>query len=99
MNSAFSLLFEQKTKFLYASFVLFATAFGMNLVLFPALLQANNIKPATISYTFVFETIGIITASLGFSYLNLKLKPWRIFVSAIITYTSLVLLIYFTANN
>lgn len=99
MNSVFSLLFGQKTKFLYVSFVLFATAFGMNLVLFPALLQANNIKPATISYTFVFETIGIITASLGFSYLNLKLKPWRIFVSAIITYTSLVLLIYFTANN
>jgi len=99
MNSAFSLLFEQKTKFLYASFVFFATAFGMNLVLFPALLQANNIKPATISYTFVFETIGIIIASLSFSYLALRLKPWRIFALAVIVYAFLVLLIYFTANN
>ena len=55
MNAIFSLLFLDRTKFLYVSFVLFATAFGMNLVLFPALLQANNIKPATISYTFVFH--------------------------------------------
>ncbi len=99
MNAIFSLLFLDRTKFLYVSFVLFATAFGMNLVLFPALLQANNIKPATISYTFVFETVGIITSSLSFYYVVMRFKPWRTFALAIIVYALVVLFIYFTVNN
>jgi MFS family permease len=99
MNSTFFLLFSSPAKFLYASFVLFATAFSMDLVLFPALLQEQNIRASTISYAFVFETIGIITASLSFYYVVVRLKPWRTFTLAIIIYALVVLLIYFTVNN
>ncbi len=99
MSFNLSLLFLHKTKFLYASFVLFATAFGMNLVIFPGLLQASHIKASTISYTFLAETAGIILASLCFSYLASKLKPWRMFFLAIVFYAILVLLIYFMTSN
>ena len=99
MSFNLSLLFLHKTRFLYASFVLFATAFGMNLVIFPGLLQASHIRASTISYTFLAETTGIILASFCFSYLAIKLKPWRMFLLAIILYAILVLLIYFMTSN
>jgi len=98
LQSIYSLLFQEQTRFFYLSFVLFATAIGIDLVIFPAILQANNIDSADISQTFLAEIIGIVISSLFFAKFINKCRPFYLFFFAGIVYSFLVAIIYFFAN-
>jgi len=95
LRSFTNLIFIRKTKFLYLSFFLFATAIGVDLVTFPSILKLNKINPSQIGFAFAIEVCGAAFMSFFLSKFVAKFGIINSLRIASVLYASIVLIIYF----
>ncbi len=83
---------------LFSSLFLFATAVGMNFVIFPVLLLENGADPFKIGLSSAFEIIGGIVMSFFLGSFLKKILLRNILATVAISYSIAVALIFFVKN-
>lgn len=96
-NSGFwnQVKFSRELNFLFLSILLFAAAFGINLVTFPTILTKQGVDPAHVGLAFTCDMLGGITMSFFLSRFVAKFGMLRSLKFAALLYASAILLIYF----
>ena len=95
------LLFNHFMKFspaiikLFISIFLFSTAFGMNVVIFPAKLLENGITSAQIGFASAFEVVGGVIMSLYLGRLIKKIGVTKSLFFSSALYAVMIFLIFF----
>ena len=85
-------------KLLFLSIFIFATATGINAVIFPALLTINNISPRAMGFATIIEIGSGIIISFALPKIIAKFKPIPSITVASIIYSIAIIVAYFFIN-
>lgn len=91
-------IFSRELNLIFCSIFLFAIALGINAVSFPATLNLHGIDAAKIGIAFTLDCLGGIAMSFFLSKIAARLKMIRTMAIAAISYSAVILLIYFYQN-
>ena len=85
-------------KLIFLSIFIFATATGINAVIFPALLTINNISPRAMGFATIIEIGSGIIISFALPKIIAKFKPIPSITVASIIYSIAIIVAYFFIN-
>jgi MFS family permease len=90
--------FSREVNFLFLSIFLFATALGINFVIFPIVLNQHQVDAAHIGLAFTIDSLGACLISFFLSKIVARFGMFNALKFSAFSYGAIVLLIYFYQN-
>jgi len=91
-------IFSREVNLLFLSILLFATAYGINIVAFPTILTKHGVDAAHIGIAFTFDVLGGVIMSFFLSKFTSRFGVMKALKIIAITYAAAILTIYFCTN-